>query len=431
MSVQNDVIFCPSKPNLAKDVYGETFTAQALFYLRMRDAKCHFAIDTLVNDAWRNGIEFKTPEDKKRCESMVDEAGRTPDKVCKQCVKYGLQFGFSPALKLKASPEFAATLPAGRTDIGIQALHAFVDGAGGIVRFDKDPQTGYPIRFYVKPFNRTDAEIPIDAKDCIIYSHGDEWNGWQGYTALGPLYDPAVGLRLFQGTALRRARDYSNARQLIVNEDGDSSKAPPQSVLDSIRAMMGEDTPHTVVNGHWHVERIEAPLSVEEQKVVLDLAQQDAAISQSIAVTDMTGGAAGNATSTSANASAYFMTAKDVQVEALPFVKKVLRDLGIEIVGFRTAAELQSEAKLNQLRLLYDTYRNAPTELRGPIARRLESFFLEQYGQEVEIDEQPNEPAVPFGGGTPGAGQGADKAPKEAKGEKWWRKSKKPKRPTQ
>ena len=78
------VIMCPSKPDLSKDVYGSDFTAEALFYLRMRDAKSKFAIDTLVNDAWRNGFQFASSADEKACAKRKNWQGETPLRVLKK-----------------------------------------------------------------------------------------------------------------------------------------------------------------------------------------------------------------------------------------------------------------------------------------------------------------------------------------------------------
>jgi hypothetical protein len=369
----NDTIICPGKPDMSTKVFGDAFTADELFYLRMRDPKCKFVIDTLVNDAFRNGMVFGD-----------EEPHDLEVKELKKGWKWAMQYGWSLVVFLDGTTKDLGK-PTETQPLGIQVWHPYVTDVGGVQRWDTDADTGLPSFFYIKPFTSYKSTVKVDAKRTLIMTHGDQTNGWQGYTALGALYDPATGLRMWLGTALRRARDYSTARYLIQNKTG-SGPVDAATKADIAKAFSG--VPHAVVNGEWKTDKIGGPVDANEASLVVDQANKDSAVSIGVSQSDMTGSQAGAKLSTDADTATYFMTAKDVQVEAFPYIQAVFSRLGVEVEGFKSASELPAEKKLTTMVSLMDLYTRCAPELKEIMAERIESFMLVEFGQEVTVQKE-------------------------------------------
>jgi hypothetical protein len=151
---------------------------------------------------------------------------------------------------------------------------------------------------------------------------------------------------------------------------------------------MAGKVPVTAVNGKVVIESISGPMEGDEESLVVSEASKDGAVSIGVAKTDMEGGESGNATSVNANQAIYFMTSKDIQQEFIPYIVETFKMLGINVEGFKSAAELDANEKLTQMASLSDLYTRCAPELKEAIAERLQSFFKSEFGQDVIITVQ-------------------------------------------
>lgn len=385
----NTIITCPVKPEQATKVFGDPFNADELEYMRMRDAKCGFIIDTRVDDAFRNGFVYANKNQQKE--------GDKYKPIIKKFWKFAMQFGWSIILHKDAiTADLMKALPPNTKSLGIQGLHPWTQNDGGIARVDIDPKTGFPLTFWYRGARGTQgADIPIDAARCDIYTHGDETTSWQGYTAIGRSYDPALGLRLWLAQALRRQRDLPGARFLITGIDPTNAGKPVNTdVQDQIKKTFpGIDV--VAVNGDvTKVQALPSPSDTGENTLVVTQANQDTAVGASVSQSDMTGSQAGAKLSTDADTATYFMTAKDIQAEAFPQISITYNKLGIEIEGFKSAAELPAEKKIDKAIALVGAYNNAAQELKSVLAETIQDFYKSEFGKEVTINvRQTPDPA--------------------------------------
>lgn len=374
------IITCPTKPNQSTKVFGDPFTPSDLEYMRMRDSKIGFIIDTRVDDAFRNGLVFKDKKDIKRASKVVP--------YVKKFWKFAMQHGWSVVMhKEGMTPDLAAALPPDAMSIGIQGFHPWTANDGGIARIVVDPISGYPKTYYYRgPRGTISTDLPIDATRCDLYTYGDETTSWQGYSAAGKAYDPALGLRLWLAAALRRQRDFPGARYIIKGIDPGKAGQPVDAAVVTELKKSFPNIDVAAFNGvDVDVAVMESTADTGEGQLVVDTAKEDAATGAAIAKTDMTGSQAGAKLSTDADTSTYAMTAKDIQASAFPNIEPTFEKLGMPIEGFKTASELPSEQKQTAMVELMDLYGRCMPELKQIVADRLTSFMSSEYGQDIEI----------------------------------------------
>lgn len=401
------IITCPVKPDQSKKVFGDTFTADELEYMRMRDAKCGFIVDTRVDDAFRNGFVYANKSQQKE--------GDKYKALVKKFWKFAMQFGWSIIIHKDAmTPELMNALPPNTKSAGIQGLHPWTQTDGGVARVDTDSNTGYPVTYWYRgPKGVQGTDIPINAARCDLYTHGDETTSWQGYTSIGRSYDPAVGLRLWLAQALRRQRDLPGARFLISGIDPTNAGKPVNSDIQEQLKKSFPNIDIAAVNANdTKVQPMPSPSDTGENSLVVTQANQDTAVGASVSQSDMTGSQAGAKLSTDADTATYFMTAKDIQAEALPQIQATYNKLGIEIEGFKSAAELPAEKKLDKAIALMGAYNNASEELKPLLAETIQDFYKSEFGKEVTINvRQTPEPTDPLAeAGSAGEGSKSDKA---------------------
>ena len=379
-AISSVMITCPDKPDMSAKVFGDTFTHDDLQYMRMRDSKVGFIIDTRVDDAFRNGLIFTNPDHAKKAVKVVP--------YVKKFWKFTMLHGWSIIVHQKASsPDLAQVLPPDAFSLGIQGIHPWTKLDGGISRVVLDLKSGYPTMYYYRgPSGTQVSDIPIDAKDCDLYIYGDQTTSWQGYTAAGKSYDPALGLRLWLAAALRRQRDFPGARYIIKGIDpGKAGQAVDAAVVTEIKKSF-PNIDVVAFNGvDVDVAVMESTADTGEGALVVDQASKDSAVGAAIGVSDMTGSQAGAKLSTDADTSTYAMTAKDIQADAFPQIEVTFKKLGLPIEGFKTASELPAEKKQLAMVGLMDLYCRCMPELKQIIADRITSFMASEYGQEVEI----------------------------------------------
>jgi hypothetical protein len=378
-------IYCPTKVDLKKKVFGEEFTPDELHFLRCRDAKFGFVIDTRVNDAFRNGFVFENPKHEKEAQKYI--------KQIRMACKWAILHGFALVDYLDTeTTELKSALPPGATALGIQAMTVYISGLGGISGWDKDPKTGMPTVFHYK--TQGDSSIPIDISRVTIITWGDEQPGWQGYSGAGRLFDPAVGMRMWLGAALRRQRDYPSTRFIVYPDTEVTIDASAHATFKTEVSKMFTDIEVVAAPYKIGVAPVAGPIAGEEEALVIDQANKDSAVSGAVAVTDMTGSQAGAKLSTDSDTATYAMTAKDIQMELLVFIQEIFKRLGMPILGFKTASELPAETKIDKFIALCGAYNNAAQELKEGIAKKLEGFYNSEFGMEITITVAEPEPTM-------------------------------------
>jgi hypothetical protein len=288
------VITIPSKPDLSKRVYGDAFSADDLHYLRTRDARAYYAIDDLLDAAFRRGFREKDDEVQEPAgKPPVDGEQKTaapgssiPKKptgaqkrpkltrdedddnsielhvpTMKKGWKFAAEYGWGLVVHYHEGENKLKEAMGEDESVLIQAFHPLVADFGGVKRWDTDPKTGLPTKFYIQPNAGVAADIEVDASRCDIYTWGDISNAWQGYTSLGPSLDDIIGNRLWRATAGRRIRDYSTARYLI-------QKLNATAALDATEkaeiASAFAGVPHAAVPGEWKVDTVGGPIMIAQ-----------------------------------------------------------------------------------------------------------------------------------------------------------------------
>ena len=377
--------------DLKKKVFGDKPSADELHFMRCRDAKSGFMVDTRVNDAFRNGYIFVNPAHEKPAQKYY--------KTIRMSCKFAISDGWCSVLHLDgATPELKKALPPKAISLGIQCLPVFKTGLGGITRFDKDPATGMPTVFYYSVYGADGQVIPIDASRCTIITWGDENPGWQGYTGLGRLLDPATGLRMWLGAAIRRQRDYPTTRYLMPLPDScflDGALKPSIKVtLDAVFM----DIPYLVVPGKpgekYEPTTIGGPIETDEESLVVDQSNKDSAVSGAVSQSDMTGTQAGQKLGNDADTATYFMTAKDIQQEFLPFVKEIFEKLAMPIDAFKPASELPAVSKHDEFIKLADLYSRAPPSIQAVTGEIIQDLVSREFGKMVIIDAEGDNQAI-------------------------------------
>ena len=388
-------VFSPRKIDLSKRVYGDRFTADDLHYLRARDSRARYAIEVRVADAFRNGYSVVNPTSKTR--AIIEEN----DKNVKKCSKWAVEFGWAIIIHMTSGDDetsrLAASMPEEAVSLATMAWHPFTQDLGGIERWDTDSITGLPTFFYIR-VPKVASVFKISADRCDIYTWGDYSNHWMGLSDMSSAFDPVVGLRMWEGTAIRRQRDYATARYLVPMPPNcfDPMTGAPLPAVKAVADEVFVDVPYMLVPaGAGAVEHIGGPMDDNEETLTIESVKESIASGLAIAKTDMTGAVAGQKLGTDANESTYSMTMKDIQVQLLPYVKKTYARLGVDIAGFKNAAELSPQSKYATLAVLNGMFSMSPPTLRKPLARLLESFYEGEFGMEVKIDENEEpEPEV-------------------------------------
>ena len=406
-------LFSPRKLDLSKRTYGDAFTADDLHYVRARDARVRYAIDTRVNDAFRNGLTVKN----KAHREIVQE--NTP--IVRRASKWMLEFGWSLVIHLGDGDDDAAALARAMSpdqqSRAFMAWHPYVQDLGGVQFWELDKATGRPTTFYIRVPN-SDASYTIDASRCDIYTHGDYSNHWQGLSDLAAGLDPIIGMRMWEGTAIRRARDYSTVRYVIPLPPNcfDSRTGEPLAAVKALADQAFTDVPYLLVPaGAGMVDRVGGPIDPNEGILVMETIKESIATSMSIAKTDVTGGEAGHKLSADANEGIYSMTMKDIQMELYPFIRDTFRRMGVEVTGFRTAAELPPAQKYTVLGSLVGLFNISPPSIKEAVALLIDNFFEGEFGMDIEVD--PNDDVtLPGEGGADPRGDDAQTTKQEKKG---------------
>ncbi len=375
-------IYCPDRIDLKKKAFGEKFTPDELHFLRCRDAKFGFVVDTRVNDAFRNGFVFENPEHEKEAQKYIKQIRMT--------CKWAILHGFAMVDYLDGeTKDLKDVLPPGAIALGIQAMTVEITGLGGIAKWDLD-EHGWPKTFWYRTQNAQD--IPIDISRVTLITWGDEQPGWQGYSGAGRLFDPAVGLRMWLGAALRRQRDYPSTRFIVYPDTAGSVNPEQHATFKTEMSKSFTDIEVQAAPYKVGVAALGGPIAGEEETLVTTTAKEDSAVAGAVAQSDMTGSQAGAKLSTDADTSTYSMTAKDIQMELLPFVQEIFKRLGMPILGFKTASELPAEVKIDKFIALCGCYNNAAQELKEGIAKKLEGFYNSEFGMEITITVAEPEP---------------------------------------
>ena len=416
------VITVPTKPDLSKRVYGDAFSADDLHYLRTRDARAYYAIDDLLDAAFRRGFrekddEVQEPAGKppvdgeqktaapgsslpKRPTGAQKKPKLTRDEdddnsidlhvpTMKKGWKFAAEYGWGLVVHYHEGENKLKEAMGEDESVQIQAFHPLVADFGGIKRWDTDEKTGLPKKFYIQPNAGIGTEIEVDASRCDIYTWGDISNAWQGYTSLGPSLDDIIGNRLWRATAGRRIRDYSTARYLI-------QKLNATAALDATEkaeiASAFAGVPHAAVPGEWKVDTVGGPTDTAELTLVTSAQVASVAVGQGINVSDMEGANAGAKLSTDSNMTSYDDRVLDIQMHCFPSCKKTLKRLGFTVTGFQKSLTLLQTTKLDRLTKLLDTYGSAAQELKEPIKSLLVHTFKQEFGLKIDFEVQEPEP---------------------------------------
>lgn len=390
-----ELIYVPKKPDLSTRVYGDTFTADDLHYMRLRDAKARFIVETMVDDEFRNGFVYKN-DDHDPLETLAHE------RIIRKAMKYKRAFGWSLVVHLDGVSE-SLDVDILDESIEIQAWHPYVNDIGGITNWDTDDATGLPTYFYIKPYGSFKTEIKVAASRCHVLTNGDQTNQWQGYTSIGSNFDELLAMRLWSAVAMRRVRDYATIRYLIMRlgQPGPIDAAE----LARIANAMG-DIPHAAVSGEYKVEQVGGPVDDTEMQLATSNALQSIAVGAGINTADMTGSEAGAKLSTDSNMNTYDNQIRDMQLDDLPTVRAIMKRLGHEVVQFKPSWQFAPKQKYDLLSKLCDSYTTAAQELKEPLAMVLKEIFLSEFGRKIEIEVQEPEPMLMQNGNKPGAAPG-------------------------
>ncbi|MDY7080013.1 MAG: hypothetical protein SXV54_24300 [Chloroflexota bacterium] len=371
--------------------YGANFTADQLNFLRARDAVAHFAIDTRVQDAFRNGLLAETFGTQAVVDAhMVDLT---------KGVMWAMQYGWSVLIHVGEGDDDANALAetmGDRPSLKFIAWHPYVQELGGIVDWREDESTGRPSEITIRVPATGNAGMDGIGRDfhvagdrLSILTWGYHTNHWMGLSCLSAALDPILGSYLWQGTAIRRQRDYATARWIVPL---------PMTCFDPGTGLLRSDVEtqlNTVFSGVPYVavppgldapSSIGGPLDEAEEGLVLDHATSSYAAALAITKADITGAEAGQKLSVDANDLAYAMTSRDIQKFWLPAIQKAFERMGVVVTGFRSASELSPEKRYVTLGHLMDMYNRAPPSVKPIIAQLLQSFLEAEFGIQEELD---------------------------------------------
>lgn len=369
----NELIRCPVKPDMSKMVYGDDFTPDMLHYMRYRDDKAGFIMNTMTNDALRNGPVYATPEDAER--------GAEFEPLLREASKQVRCFGYTNVLHLDgATKDLTKAID---KSVGIQVFHPYVTDVGGVTDWQKDTVTGIPHTFLVKPTPEAMVDIPVSAKRFDVWKMPDTW--WQGYSAFSNSFDDAVGLRLWRSAGMRRIRDYATVRHVIQFLKGDGTTPIPQEIKDAFKKAF-KNVPHYLSPGEIKIDTVGGPTQPEELGIVTEKGEKGAAVGGSITVADMTGGEAGQKLSVDANQATYAYALKDIQRDLFPYWKKTLGRLGIKITGFKSPAEIPPEKKIEILGKLIIMYGMCAPSIKESVGTLIENYFAAEFNIIMTVD---------------------------------------------
>jgi len=422
------VIYLPKKPNWSLRVYGDDFTPEDLHYLRLRNDKARFVIDTMTDDAFRNGFICKNPD------QQPAERGFRP--IVKRNEKFARQFGWGLMLHLKEGENNLANKIGEAQSAEIQSFGPFVAGTGGVTEWDtislSYKKTGVPEWYKIKPDDAGSDIITANADRVEIYTNGDETYGWQGYTALGPILDAILSTHMWSAVAMRRARDYAVIRYLVQKLEGinQGEAVITAGDRDYIQKMMG-DNPHAVVDGKWAINTVAPPMDPAETEGALKRAIQGIAIGSGNSVSDMEGSRGPGQDKGNGD---YETTLRDIQENSFIHAKPTFARLGIEIKGMKSSWEIPALQKYELLSGMVDAFNKSPEGLDEVIAGVIQDIIQEQFEKKVVIDLQASRNAkknASGGGEDPNqsANQGQDRAEQKEAGKeggrpKWYQRGK-------
>jgi len=325
---------------------GDTFTAEQLLYLYQRDPFVQWRIDDMTEDATRNWLN-NFPDDQQRVKEVILQA-----------MKWSQLYGDAIVIVKK--------------DL-LDVFHPLVDGVGYETPTGEDlDEMGYPKRFKIKIGER--KEIVVDAEDVVIFPHVKKERTWRGYSAIGAVFDDIIDLRKWRKVYGKRASKVA-VPSFHVNRESPWTETEKQTLKD----VFGENEV-AATHGNVKFETIGGVLQQNEIESVKEALMEALAAGFDVNKTDLKGAEAGQKLSTDANQGAYQMALVDIQKHYTPYVKEVLRRLGIEFGGWNTPWEESEQVKIQNIQVLTAAYLACVDKGAQEIAAIIKDKIVNLYG---------------------------------------------------
>lgn len=332
--------------------YGHQFSAEELHYLYQSDPIATFAIDTMVNDAVRNGWV--------KCEAFGNRESIT------LAMKGGRLYGDTMVVLYDGNADLTTTF-SGRAS-ACDVFSPLCNGDGyHDPNSDQLDEKGKVKQWKI---SRNGKQFLVDASRCVLFRWKPEANSDRGFTALGAIIDDLWVYRKWMNRFGYRASKLPDTILNVNKQDAWNSDDKTE-----ITNALG-DVDHVFTSGNTTVTPIAPPFEPQALNTIVEAAKERIAAGLGVAKADLIGAEGGSKLSTDSNQAMYWMTISEIQVEFEPAVKQVVEAFGLKWEGWNSPQETPLEKSIQMLVVLCGAFEGATDlEIKAILKKQITSNF--------------------------------------------------------